>query len=74
VPGIVPIARNFTPFAIQAQVAQYTFTGGEPGGVYRWFAALMQPGTLTPVGPIGQYPFVVCASSSRSEVAQSAWG
>jgi hypothetical protein len=57
VPGIVPIARNFVPFTFETPILRYTFAGGEPPGAYTWFAGLVQPGTLTLVGPLDQKPF-----------------
>ena len=58
-PVLVPIARNFVPFTYAAQVARSTFAGVEPGGVYTWFGALTQPGTLNLVGPLWQVQFTV---------------
>ena len=51
--GLAPLP---TPFVANWPVAAYTgpvftriFTGAEPAGAYRWLAALMAPGTLTPL-------------------------
>jgi hypothetical protein len=59
VPGIVPIARRFAPFNFEGTLAQYTFTGGELGGVYTWYAVLTTPGTLNFVSPLQQVAFSV---------------
>jgi hypothetical protein len=65
VPGIVPIARRITPVDIQATLAQYSFTGGEPGGTYTWYAVLTSPGTLNFVSPLRQLAFVIASSDGR---------
>jgi hypothetical protein len=59
VPGIVPIARRFVPFAHQGTLARHTFTGAEPRGTYTWYSVLTQPGTLTFVSPLHESQFVV---------------
>ena len=59
VPGIVPIARGFVPFTYEGILANYTFTGGEPGGTYTWYAVLTEPGTLNFVSPLRQTTFNV---------------
>lgn len=58
VPGLVPIARGFTPFAFNAEVLRFTFTGAEPPGSYTWLGALTQAGTLS-VGTIDEDAFTV---------------
>ncbi len=58
-PGVVPIVRGIAPVAVQAVLAQYTFTGAEPRGTYRWYAVLATPGTLNFVSPLQQLAFVV---------------
>jgi hypothetical protein len=59
VPGIVPIAKGFTPVDFQGVLAQYTFTGAEPAGTYTWLAALTAAGTLNLVSPLQEVPFTV---------------
>jgi hypothetical protein len=50
VPGVVPIASGFVPFAYSAPVLQYTFRGGEPAGAYRFRAYLTHAGTSQVIG------------------------
>jgi hypothetical protein len=59
VPGVVPIARGFGPIDFQGVLAQYTFTGAEPPGIYTWISALTAPGTLNLVSPLQQVAFTV---------------
>lgn len=59
VPGIVPLARGFAPFAIEALLAQYTFNGSEPKGSYTWYSVLTRPGTLEFVSPLAATVFTV---------------
>jgi Astacin (Peptidase family M12A) len=56
VPGIVPIARRFTPFNHEGILANPAFK--EPG-TYTWYAVLTEPGTLNFVSPLQQTTFVV---------------
>lgn len=56
-PAITPLVSNLQVADSNAQVFSYTFTGAEPVGTYKWFSALMQPGTLTPIGTINQISF-----------------
>jgi hypothetical protein len=57
VPGVVAAARQFQPLPFFAEVVRYTFTGAEPAGVYRWIAALTQPGTVSVLGDLEEIPF-----------------
>jgi subtilisin family serine protease len=57
VPGIVPIARGFVPFAVTAELVRYPFGGTEPVGNYAWFATLGEAGTTNVLGGIDQDPF-----------------
>lgn len=59
VPGIVPLARSVVPFSFVGVIAQYTFTGIEPHGMYTWYSVLTQPGTLNFVSPLHQTSFTV---------------
>jgi len=52
-----PVLSNVAVPAFNGQIFSYTFSGIEPVGTYRWLAALMIPGTLTPIGDIIQVPF-----------------
>jgi hypothetical protein len=56
VPGTVPIATNFAPFAVSAPVIT-TPLGGIPPGTYTFQTMLTQPGTMTPVGSPGSASF-----------------
>ena len=64
VPGIVPIARSFIPFAYDASLAQYTFNGSEPLGTYLWHSGLTQPGTLELIGLPQHIAFTFSRSTS----------
>ena len=64
VPGIVPIARSFIPFAYDAPLAHYTFNGSEPLGTYLWHFGLTQPGTLELIGPPQHIAFTFSRSTS----------
>lgn len=58
VPGIVPIVPfEFVPFPFSGTLLVYTFTGGEPVGMYQWMSALVDPGTGTIIGDIDVEPF-----------------
>ena len=57
VPGIAPFATGFTPAPLSGTIFIYRFTGAEPPGLYSWFAALTQAGTLNVVGSIDQGSF-----------------
>lgn len=48
------IAGNWGVAPYAGQVFNHTFTGGEPAGSYRWLAALMVPGTLTPLTGVSE--------------------
>jgi hypothetical protein len=50
VPGVVPIASGFVPFAYAGTVLQHTFTGGEPQGAYQFRAYLTHAGTSQVIG------------------------
>jgi hypothetical protein len=63
VPGIVPIARGFAPFAYDAPLAQYTFNGSEPIGTYLWHFGLTQPGTMEFIGQRQQIAFTFSRST-----------
>jgi hypothetical protein len=63
VPGIVPIARGFVPFAYEAPLAQYTFSGGEPTGTYTWLFGLTRAGTMDFVTPQEQLGFTFSTST-----------
>jgi hypothetical protein len=57
VQGIAPFATGFTPAPLSGTIFIYQFTGAEPPGLYSWFAALTQAGTLNVVGSIDQDSF-----------------
>jgi protocatechuate 3,4-dioxygenase beta subunit len=57
VPGVTPVATGFVPLAFSGVVLRHRFTGGEPPGLYTWFAALTQAGTTTLVGSASQVSF-----------------
>ena len=54
VPGVVPIVTGFTPVPFSGQLLLYTFTAGEPFGLYPILSGLAIPGTLTPISGIGE--------------------
>ena len=56
-PGVVPIATSFATFPFTGQLLAYTFTGLEGSGTYTIFIALVQPGTLIPIGQIQMLTF-----------------
>ena len=58
-PGLVPIVTGLAPIAFTGEVFRYTFTGSEPAGAYTWLAGVTQPGTLSVLGSIGEWPFTV---------------
>ena len=64
VPGIVPIARGFAPFAYEAPLAQYTFNGSEPMGTYLWHFGLTHPGTMEFIGLRQQIAFTFSRSTA----------
>ena len=51
-PGLVPIGRNFVPFAFNGPVFQLNLPAGAPAGAYVFYAALASPGTLNLLTPI----------------------
>ena len=57
VPGIVPIARGFTPFPFTGDLLRYTFGGTEPVGGYTWRYALTAAGTADILAGISELPF-----------------
>jgi hypothetical protein len=58
VPGVVPIASGFVPFAYTGPILQYTFTGGEPAGTYEVRAFLTHAGTMEVIGSVQVSPLV----------------
>lgn len=52
-----PLLSNTAVPGFNGQIFSYTFSGAEPAGSYKWLAALMLPGTLTPIGTIHQVSF-----------------
>ena len=52
VPGIVPIACGFVPFAYAGPVFQHTFQAGYPPGPYTFYSALTTAGTLQLLTPL----------------------
>jgi hypothetical protein len=56
VPGQVPIARGFTPFAFSAPVLNVPLAGIPPG-TYTFRTFLTQPGTLNVIGSPGTASF-----------------
>lgn len=59
VPGLIPIARSFMPFAFSAEVFRFRLTGTEPPGPYTWLGGLTHAGTLRVIGTIDQTIFTV---------------
>jgi hypothetical protein len=47
VPGLVPIARNFTPIDFDGVLLQIQVPLGTPAGRYTWMSALTEAGTMT---------------------------
>ena len=46
VAGLVPLARNFVPVDLDAEILALQIPAGTPPGVYTWLSALTQAGTL----------------------------
>ena len=46
VAGLVPLARNFVPMDLDAEILALQIPPGTPPGVYTWLSALTQAGTL----------------------------
>ncbi len=59
VPGLVPVARGFVPFAFQGALAQVTIPRGAPAGRYTWLSALTAAGTLNLLTPIAETVFTI---------------
>lgn len=59
VPGLVPVARGFVPFAFQGALAQVTVPRGAPAGRYTWLSALTAAGTLNLLSPIAESVFTI---------------
>jgi hypothetical protein len=59
VPGLVPIARNFVPVDLDAEVAALQIPPGTPPGVYTWLSALTQTGTLDLLTGISERPVTI---------------
>ncbi|MCC7178371.1 MAG: DUF3494 domain-containing protein [Acidobacteria bacterium] len=59
VPGLVPVARGFAPFAFQGALAQVTVPRGAPAGRYTWLSALTAAGTLNLLTPIAETVFTI---------------
>jgi hypothetical protein len=57
VPGIAPAAVALVPTPFSGEILRHSFTGVEPEGTYRWYAALVATGTLEPVGNVAQVAF-----------------
>lgn len=58
-PGLVPIARNFVPFAFEGIAAQIRIPAGAPPGDYAWLSGLTAAGTLNLVTPISETVFTI---------------
>jgi len=56
-PAITPLLANVPIPDFSGVIFNHTFTGLEPTGNYTWFAALMQPGTMTTIGTLALAPF-----------------
>lgn len=59
VPGLVPIARGFVPFAFEGVVARVVIPRGAPAGRYTWLSALTAAGTLNLLTPIATSVFTI---------------
>jgi hypothetical protein len=59
IPGIVPIARGFAPFAYQGPLYSQVITPADAPGAYRWYAVLTVPGTLQFLSPLSQMSFSI---------------
>jgi hypothetical protein len=57
VPGVVPIARGFTPFAFSGVLLTTPLPGSLPAGTYQWRTALTQAGTGIIIGTVDVTPF-----------------
>jgi DNA-binding beta-propeller fold protein YncE len=52
-----PLVANWTVVPFAGELLRYTFSGGEPSGLYRWLAAFTAPGTVNILGTMAQAPF-----------------
>ena len=59
VPGLVPIARNFVPINLDAEIVAVRVPPGTPPGVYTWLTALTRAGTLELLTPIAEQSFTI---------------
>jgi hypothetical protein len=57
VPGIVPLASGFAPFAVSGEVLRVTIPGGVPAATFTWVGALTQAGTANVIPEIDEVPF-----------------
>jgi hypothetical protein len=67
-PGVVPMARRFTPSSWQRTLLNYTVNGTEPAGIYTVYAVLTEPGTLNFASELDQFTFRVQFGSPLPEV------
>jgi hypothetical protein len=58
-PGIAPAATGVMPVAVEAELLRYTFTGGESGGTFRWYTALVDAVTGLVIGAVDVDEFAV---------------
>ena len=56
-PTATPHLRHWAGTATTRKMFEYSFTGGEPGGAYKWLTAFAEPGTLNLIGPLVVAPF-----------------
>jgi len=54
---IRPLLRDLSLTPLTSELLRYTVNGAEPDGTYRWFGALMKPGTSIMIREIVQAPF-----------------
>jgi len=55
--ALTPLLSNIAVPAFNGPIFTFTFSGAEPVGVYTWFAAFTQPGTLNVIGAMATAPF-----------------
>ncbi len=59
VPGMYPIATNFSPFPISGPLLTAQIPPGLPAATYTWISQLTQAGTLNVIGTPDQLPFTL---------------
>jgi len=70
--AMTPLVANIPIPDFTGPIFNFTFTGAEPPGNYKWFAALTTPGTLNVIGTLATVPFSF-APKSLLDIIPSVW-